>query len=132
MGITTLSPAQTITRSNRSLVIDGLVGYSLRGDPRLETAGLIRWANESGNDILALDVPSGLEATTGQVMNPAIRPTATMTLALPKTGLRRTGVAGELYLADIGVPPELYSRPPLNLSVPNVFAESEIVLIDRC
>ena len=55
---------------------------------------------------------------------------ATMTLALPKEGLRAPGVAaqvGELYLADIGVPPSLYTGPALGLNVGNIFAESEII-----
>jgi hypothetical protein len=55
-----------------------------------------------------------------------------MTLALPKEGLRVPGVAaqvGELYLADISVPMELYAEPALQLSVGPIFAESDIVRI---
>ena len=64
------------------------------------------------------------------VFNPAIRATATMTLALPKEGLRAAGVdphIGELYLADISVPPELYAKPALNLQVLPIFTQSDIV-----
>ena len=53
-----------------------------------------------------------------------------MTLALPKEGLRTSGVevqAGELYLADISVPPALYAEPPLTLEFGNLFAESEVI-----
>jgi NAD(P)H-hydrate epimerase len=67
---------------------------------------------------------------TGTVFDPAIRATATMTLALPKTGLRVPGVealVGELYLADISVPPSLYAEPALDLQVGSLFAESEIL-----
>jgi len=56
-----------------------------------------------------------------------------MTLALPKTGLRTEAardLVGELYLADIGVPPQLYSLPPLNLDVGSLFATQEIMKID--
>ncbi|RME43368.1 MAG: hypothetical protein D6796_13210, partial [Caldilineae bacterium] len=55
---------------------------------------------------------------------------ATLTLALPKTGLRAPAAepfTGELYLADISVPPALYARPPLNLTVGFPFAAGEIV-----
>ena len=55
---------------------------------------------------------------------------ATMTLALPKEGLRvkrASTLVGELYLADIGVPPELYRRPPLGLLVPDMFAGGDLV-----
>jgi NAD(P)H-hydrate epimerase len=88
------------------IVIDALVGYGLRGAPRGETAELIRLCLQHSARVLSLDVPSGLNATTGETPGPAISPDRTLTLALPKTGLRR--VPGELYLADIGIPPEVY------------------------
>lgn len=112
------------------LIIDGLIGYSLRGAPRGATADLINWANEADVPILALDAPSGVDTTSGTVFDPAIRATATLTLALPKVGLRAPGVVaqvGDLYLADISVPPELYAEPPLNLQVGHIFAQSDIV-----
>ena len=52
------------------------------------------------------------------------------TLALPKEGLRGPAVAaqvGELYLADIGVPPSLYAGATLRLNVGNIFSQSEII-----
>ncbi len=112
------------------LVIDGIIGYSLQGAPRGAAADLIRWANAPDAPILALDAPSGVDTTSGVVFDPAIRATATMTLALPKAGLRAPGVeaqVGELYLADISVPPELYGEPALGLTVGYLFAESDIV-----
>jgi NAD(P)H-hydrate epimerase len=53
-------------------------------------------------------------------------------LALPKEGLRAAGIkaqVGELYLADISVPPQLYAEPALGLDVGPIFAESDIVRI---
>jgi NAD(P)H-hydrate epimerase len=64
--------------------------------------------------VLSLDVPSGLDATTGDVPGVVVQPERTLTLALPKTGLG--ALAGELYLADIGIPREVYH--PLGLSFP--------------
>lgn len=126
-----VSSAQAIEQAEHpDLVIDGLIGYSLRGEPRGAAATLIHWANTTGAPILALDTPSGLDATTGVAFEPAIRATATMTLALPKAGLRAHGVeawVGELYLADIGVPPELYAEPTLGLTVGHVFATNDFV-----
>ncbi len=87
-----------------------LDGYHLKGAPRGTAADLIRWANAQLAPILALDVPSGVDTTTRTVFDPAIKATAIMTLALPKAGLRAPGVEtqiGELYLADISVPPSL-------------------------
>ena len=112
------------------LIIDAIIGYSLRGAPTGPAASLIRAANANGAPILALDAPSGVDTTSGSAFEPAIQATATLTLALPKEGLRieeAKACVGELYLADIGVPPELYSKPPLNLRVANVFAREEIV-----
>lgn len=112
------------------LVIDGLIGYSLRGAPQGEAADLIRWANAHTAPVLSLDVPSGVDTTSGMVRDPAIAATATMTLALPKRGLSGAGAAahvGELYLADISVPPSLYARPPFAMDVGPVFACEEII-----
>jgi NAD(P)H-hydrate epimerase len=112
------------------LVVDGIIGYGLKGAPRGAAAALIRWAVNRHVSTLSLDVPSGVSTTTGEVFDPAVSATATMTLALPKEGLRAAGVdknVGELYLADISVPPELYAKPSLGLSVGPIFAEQDIV-----
>ncbi len=114
------------------LILDGLIGYSLAGAPRGAAAALISWANDSGQPILALDVPSGLDAGTGQVYEPAVRAAATMTLALPKAGLRMPAaraVVGELYLADISVPPALYAGPGLELDVGPIFAAGDLLRV---
>jgi NAD(P)H-hydrate epimerase len=110
------------------LVLDALIGYSLLGDPRARAAELIRWANDQEAPVCSLDVPSGLDATTGDVRDPCVRATATLTLALPKTGLARASdVVGELYLADISIPPELYAK--LGIEVGPIFASGPIVRI---
>ena len=111
------------------LIVDGIIGYRLAGAPRGEA---IEWANAQAVRVLALDVPSGLDATTGAVLSPAIWATATMTLALPKAGLRAPGAAahvGELYLADIGVPPGLYAQLLAVPVSPSLFARDEIVRV---
>ncbi len=130
MGVR-MAQAEAVTLSTSpDLVVDGVIGYSLKGAPRGGAASLIRWANAVGAPILSLDAPSGVDTTTGTVFDPAIRADATMTLALPKAGLRAAGVeaqTGELYLADISVPPELYAAASLGLSVGHLFAQSDIV-----
>lgn len=99
------------------LIVDALLGYSLDSDPREPEAGLIRWANTSGAPILALDIPSGVDATTGEIPGDFVRPKWTMTLALPKTGLvpEKTG---DLFLADIGIPEGVYRRMALPYTPP--------------
>ena len=114
------------------LIVDGIIGYSLQGSPRGTAATLIQWANSQPAPVLALDAPSGLDTTSGTVFEPAIRAAATMTLALPKAGLLSDNVArqvGELYLADISVPPALYAGPALQIPVGPIFATSDIVRI---
>jgi NAD(P)H-hydrate epimerase len=93
------------------LLIDALFGFTLARDPAGPSARLIHLANAAPGPILAVDLPSGLDATVGSAFNPAVRATATLTLALPKTGLRAhsaTPHLGELYLADIGIPLAAY------------------------
>lgn len=94
------------------VVLDALLGYSLDGPPREPEAGMIRFANAHSAPILALDLPSGLDPDTGFPNDPTIRATRTLTLALPKVGLLRPeaeGWVGELWVADISVPPSVYA-----------------------
>ncbi len=108
---------------NADVIVDAVIGYSLRGAPTGPAASLIRAANTHAAPVLALDVPSRIDTATGTVYDPSIKATATMTLALPKHGLdtpeARTRV-GELYLADIGVTPELYAQPNLGFEVGSI------------
>jgi NAD(P)H-hydrate epimerase len=101
------------------IVVDALIGYSLRGAPKGRTAELIYLANQNAARILSLDLPSGMNATTGEAPGIVIRPERTLTLALPKTGLHQ--LDGELYLADIGIPPEVYH--PLDIHFMPFFGE---------
>ena len=122
--------ASDLPYADADLIVDGIIGYSLQGAPRGRAAELIQWANDSPALVLALDAPSGLDTTSGTLFDPAIVATATLTLALPKEGLRHPDAAwnvGELYLGDISVPPQLYGRPPLELDVGPIFAESDVV-----
>lgn len=130
MGIPVTTSRSIQDRDDAELIVDGLLGYSLQGAPRSEVAALIRWANERSAPVLSLDVPSGIDADSGRVEIPSISATATMTLALPKEGLRVEPARvrlGELYLADISVPTELYSAPSLGLEVGPLFAREEVI-----
>ena len=91
------------------IILDALIGYSLRGAPGGITADLIGWANDHQAPVLSLDIPSGVAATTGDTPGSVIRPDRTLTLALPKTGLKEAN-AGEVILADIGIPAAVYRR----------------------
>src|SRR5262245_11680960 len=108
-----LKPLTEYDMRNYDLLITGLIGYGIDGNPRDKMASIIRDANKSGRPILAVDVPSGMNATTGEPYDPCIRATATLTLALPKTGFLESQARkylGELYLADISIPRLAYER----------------------
>lgn len=134
MGIKIKQGEELLQAEPADLVIDGLIGYSIKGDPKGLYKTMIEWANGQSAPVLSLDTPSGLDLTTGTAHDPTVRATATMTLALPKQGLfeeNAVGVRGELYLGDIGVPPELYAEPSLGLKVKrSLFAKSDVVKID--
>jgi NAD(P)H-hydrate epimerase len=115
-GVQPLAASQAqASIASAQVVVDALIGYSLRGPPRGRIAKLIELCNAEAVSathgtryILSLDLPSGLNATTGEAPGLVVRPDRTLTLALPKTGL--LDVPGDLYLADIGIPPEVYHR----------------------
>ena len=116
--------------SEADIILDALIGYGLQGDLHPEAVTWIEKINAAGKPILALDAPSGLEATSGIPSWPTVRADATMTLALPKVGLMNESAiqfVGKLYLADISVPPELYRK--IGLKVRNIFEQDTIIEI---
>ncbi len=127
-GLQSVSPSRAEEVIRRAqIVVDALIGYSLRGAPRGRVAELIELCNQHASRVLSLDVPSGLDATTGEAPGLVVHPKRTLTLALPKTGLQR--VPGELYLADIGIPPEVFQR--LGLSFDPPFGERYWVRLEK-
>ena len=113
------------------LIIDGLIGYSIDGNPRGLVREMIVWANARGVPILALDTPSGLDLTSGEIHYPNIAAAATLTLALPKQGLfsdLARSVTGRIFLGDISVPLDLYDARSLKLKVsPKIFRDGDVV-----
>lgn len=90
------------------VVVDALIGYSLQGAPRNRIGELISQADRIGDRVVSLDTPSGINVTDGSMPGLAVNADATLTLALPKIGLRGQAEVGELYLADISVPPSVF------------------------
>jgi NAD(P)H-hydrate epimerase len=100
-------PLDQIADQQPDLVLDALIGYGLNAAPRGRVAELIAWTTLDRAPVLALDVPSGVDATTGRNPGAFVRAQWTLTLALPKTGLLPR-LTGELYLGDIGIPEQVY------------------------
>ncbi len=92
------------------LIIDALFGVGLRGVLKEPFFSLINFLNQSGIPIFSVDVPSGLDATTGEVLGSAIKATQTITFTLPKIGFFKnegSDYCGEIIVKEIGIPENL-------------------------
>jgi len=99
-----------------ALIIDAILGTGLRSAPRDPQAGAILAINAANLPVLSVDVPSGLDATSGAAFDPCIRATLTCTLTAMKRGLRSLAAskhAGEVWVADIGMPAAAWERAEL-------------------
>ena len=118
--------------SDTDIIIDAVIGYGMSGKIRGIPANVIHEILNSQNPrVLSLDAPSGLNTTTGEFSEGfCVKASATMTLALPKKGLLHSNAikcVGKLYVADIGVPPELLGD--IELTKQYIFQDSPIIQI---
>lgn len=91
------------------LIVDALLGTGFSGEVREREASLIRRINAAGVPVVAVDVPSGVEGSTGEVQGEAIRADLTVCAHAPKVGcIISPGheYAAEVVTVDIGIPPE--------------------------
>jgi NAD(P)H-hydrate epimerase len=118
--------------SGAEIVLDALFGTGLSRPPEGVFAEWIDAINASGLRVVAVDLPSGLDADSGVAYAPTVRAHTTVTLGLPKPGLLvgdGPSLAGEVWVADIGVPFEAYAA--IGLEVPrNLFAKDDRVRLD--
>ena len=109
----TFDPAAAVGDERTArIALDGILGTGLRSAPRDLEAAVITGLNESGHNVLAIDVPSGFDASTGEAFQPCVNATATCTLAAMKAGLWAEGArafSGDIWLADIGIPAAAWS-----------------------
>jgi NAD(P)H-hydrate epimerase len=113
------------------LLIDGLLGYSVKGAPREAVAAIIGAANSSRVPILAVDLPSGLEPDSGASPGVTIHAAATVTLALPKPGLldpMAHAYIGALLLADVAIPHAAFAR--VGVDTRRLFEQGDLVRVD--
>lgn len=95
------------------LIIDGLIGYNIEGDPREPISTLINLANGAEVPTISVDLPSGMHPDTGEPAGPTVLSAATVTLAAPKKGFQNPNAhqyLGEMYMADIGICPSLITK----------------------
>ena len=96
------------------LVVDALLGTGFRGEVRGDLSGLIEEINASGLPVVAVDVPSGVNGSTGEVSGPAIRATLTVCAHAAKVGCVVSpgrDHAGTVEVVEIGIPPEADVEP---------------------
>ncbi|HEV8699245.1 MAG TPA: NAD(P)H-hydrate epimerase [Candidatus Limnocylindrales bacterium] len=113
------------------VVVDAILGYRGSGPPHDGVLWLVERVARASVPVISLDMPSGVDADTGEAAGAAVTATATLTLALPKPGLFRAvgrNRAGRIYLGDIGLPAALYRRLGLEAGIP--FAEGPIVRLE--
>ncbi|MET8047981.1 NAD(P)H-hydrate dehydratase [Streptosporangium sp. NPDC005286] len=92
------------------LIVDGMLGIGGTGALREPYATLARLAGDAPGEVVAVDLPSGVDASSGQVEGAAVRADATVTFGAWKTGLLvdpGAGHAGRTELVDIGLGPHL-------------------------
>ena len=107
LGIPVADAPQGIDAS-ADVLIDGLFGTGIRLPLRDPSPGVIAAINATGRPIVAIDVPSGMDADTGMGAEAAVRAAATVTLVAPKAGLAGGSNAGRVFVADIGMPLALF------------------------
>ncbi len=101
------------------VVVDAIFGTGLARPPEGAFAGAIariEAARVAGARVLAVDVPSGLSADTGRALGPCVRADRTVTFGFQKRGLvlfPGASFAGEVKVADIGIPAEAARRVPV-------------------
>jgi NAD(P)H-hydrate epimerase len=95
------------------VVVDALLGIGLHEAPREDVAGMIARINSAGVPVVAVDVPSGVNASTGEVPGEAVDATATVTFGAPKLGLVVAPGrfrAGRVHVAPIGLEPAVHEH----------------------
>ncbi len=117
--LTVISSGEDLLRLNGpapDLIVDALLGTGISGPVRGTAKEIIEFINDWGAPVVALDIPSGLDADSGRIAGETIQAEITVALALPKqchvfNPARQR--AGELYIADIGIPSSLRQDPGL-------------------
>jgi NAD(P)H-hydrate epimerase len=91
-------------------IVDAILGTGLTEAPRAAAARAIRRINAAKKPVLAIDLPSGMDANTGEAFDPTVKATKTITFVAEKSGFANPGAAeflGEVMVGDIGCPRKL-------------------------
>ena len=137
-----LDAVETDAVEGCDVVIDALFGTGFHGAPRPEATQLIERINGCGHPVIAVDVPSGVDASTGEVTGAAVNAALTVTFHGSKVGLRVAPGrfhAGEIVVADIGLAPastvarratpDLLEQVPLRASRDSKFTSGAVLVV---
>jgi NAD(P)H-hydrate epimerase len=92
---------------NTDVIVDGMLGTGSEGAPRGDVAAAIKVINRSARPIISLDLPSGVNATSGVIAGEAVRASTTISFGWPKLGLMlfpAREYCGRLVAVDVGFP----------------------------
>jgi NAD(P)H-hydrate epimerase len=104
---------ETSELAGYDVVVDALFGTGFRGAPRPEAAALIERMNDAGAPVVSVDLPSGIDASSGEIAGVAVDADLTVTFHAPKVGLVVAPGrfhAGQIVVVDIGLDQEHSTR----------------------
>lgn len=111
-----------------NVYVDALIGYGLEGAPEGKVNDSISKIEEWSAETVSVDVPTGVDSGTGQAYDSHVSPEYTVTLGLPKKGLREEN-SGKIFLADIGIPIE--ATDEIDVDTRKLFLEKSILELDN-
>ena len=133
---------ETTAVEQADVIVDALFGTGFHGEPRAEAASTIERINAAGAPVVSVDVPSGVDASTGEVAGEAVRATLTVTFHGRKVGLAAApGLfhAGDVVVSDIGlepletdhrlVTPEILSLVPAKRAPDNKYTAGAVLVV---
>ncbi len=99
--------SSSLSESDSEIVVDALLGTGVKGKLRQPILRAVEVINKSSGYKVAVDVPTGIDSDTGEVLGEAVRANLTVTLHAMKKGFSKAKeFYGEIRVADIGIPPE--------------------------
>src|SRR3972149_11313367 len=105
---------------HRHMIIDAMIGTGLASAVKEEHRAVIELINTSKRPVAAVDIPTGINSDTGEIMGTAVMATATITFALPKRGHflhPGSDYAGNLHIYDISIPAEAIEKEAIYLNL---------------
>lgn len=109
-----------------NVIIDAIFGTGIKGDITGLPKEIIKAINDSERPVISVDIPSGIDADTGQVLGISVKADVTVTFALPKLGIviyPGAEYVGRLVVGDIGIPKQLFNEINVELTEASYVAE---------